>query len=94
MKQKTFPNGFTSWVETHHEVVSYITRQLNLGDYMTEGTKVRMAYDGKGVGGLYELAEYWTNEFEAENKDREWNGDFFEEIEVFLDQKNNLWQII
>ena len=89
-----FPNGFTSWMETHHEVVAYITRQLELNDYMTEGTKVRQAHESQGTGGLYELSQDWTNEFETENKDREWDGDFFDEVEVFLNQKNYLCQSI
>jgi hypothetical protein len=89
MQDNQFPNGFTSWIETHHEVVAYITRQLELNDYMTEGTKVRKAYESQGTGGLYELAEDWTSAFESENKDKDWDGDFFDEIEVFLDQKNN-----
>lgn len=87
-----FPNGFTCWVETHHEVVSYIARQLNLNDYMTEGTKVRQVYENRGTGGLYELAEDWTHLFEQLNKGRVWDGEFFEEVELFLDKKNNLCQ--
>lgn len=81
-------------METHHEVVAYITRQLELNDYMTEGTKVRQAHESQGTGGLYELSQDWTNEFETENKDREWDGDFFDEVEVFLNQKNYLCQSI
>lgn len=89
---KNFPNGFTSWIETHHEVVAYITRQLELNDYMTSGTIVRNSYESNGTGGLYELAEDWTNEFETVNKDRDWDGDFFDEIEIFLNKKNYLCQ--
>lgn len=81
-------------METHHEVVAYITRQLELNDYMTEGTKVRQAHESQGTGGLYGLSQDWTNEFETENKDREWDGDFFDEVEVFLNQKNYLCQSI
>jgi hypothetical protein len=41
----------------------------------------------KGHGGLYELAEDLTDEFETINKNREWDGEFFEEIETFLNEK-------
>jgi hypothetical protein len=33
------------------------------------------------------LANDLTDEFELLNKDREWDGEFFDEIERFLDEK-------
>jgi hypothetical protein len=41
----------------------------------------------RGHGGLYELAEAWANEFEEKHKGREWDGEFFDEIDKFLDEK-------
>ena len=41
----------------------------------------------QGHGGLYELAEELTDEFELLNKGRVWDGEFFDEIEEFLSEK-------
>lgn len=83
MKTQYFPNGFTTWIETHHEVVAEITSRLH-----TNYTgKVKEVAEDQGKGGLYELAEDLTNEFENLNKDREWDGEFFEEIDEFLVEK-------
>ena len=41
----------------------------------------------QGTGGMYELAEELTDEFEKLNADREWDGEFFDEIEEFITSK-------
>jgi hypothetical protein len=82
---KEFPNGFASWQETHYEVVAAIT-SIALDDDNKDNL-VYKTYREDGLGGLYELAEELTDEFELLNKDREWDGEFFEEIERFLDEK-------
>lgn len=33
---------------------------------------------------MYELAEELTDKFETLNQNREWDGEFFDEIEAFL----------
>ena len=84
MENKDFPNGFESWHETHFEVVSFITLQYER-DSVT--SKVAEINDRYGSGGMYELAKELTDEFELLNKGREWDGEFFEEIESFLIKK-------
>lgn len=80
----------TSWIETHHEVVSYITTALNIMDTtVVEPTVVKHTMEQQGTGGIYELAEKWTNEFELEHAGREWDGEFYDEIEAWLEKKNN-----
>lgn len=82
MTEKHFPNGFTSWQETHYEVVSTMTFYLH--------NHPEIVIDG-GTGRLYEFAEEWTDKFEELNKDREWDGEFFEEIDQFIYERlNNL----
>jgi hypothetical protein len=86
---KEFPNGFASWQETHYEVVAAITTEL-MADYEYNEFRddlIRITLREKGHGGLYELANDLTDEFELLNKDREWDGEFFDEIERFLDEK-------
>jgi hypothetical protein len=85
---KEFPNGFASWQETHYEVVAAITNEI--ADDLNSGFRedlVHKTLRENGHGGLYELAEELTDEFELLNKDREWDGEFFDEIERFLDEK-------
>lgn len=78
--QDIFLNGFDSWYETHHEVVAEITRHVHKD---TESLVMQVG-ESQGTGGLYELAEKLTWKFEKLNKDREWDGEFFDEIEDFL----------
>ena len=41
--------------------------------------------EGRGV--LYELAKNLTDKFERLNKDRYWNGDFYDAINIFLEEE-------
>lgn len=82
---KNFPNGFESWQETHFEVVSYI-EQLR-SQAIIESNLINEIQETKGTGGFYELAEELTDEFEKLNEGREWDGEFFDEIEDFLGKK-------
>jgi hypothetical protein len=81
---KDFPNGLTSWIQTHHEIVVMITLVLHKDD---RNNPLVSEYEARGTGGMYELAEDLTNKFEELHKDREWDGEFFEEIEFFFDQE-------
>ena len=74
-------NGKTSWNETHFEIVDEIVRRLNF-DSKGE-TRLSKLHNQVGRGGLYELAEELTDKFELKFKDREWDGEFFDEIEEF-----------
>jgi len=79
MESRIFANGFESWHETHYEIVSMLTLEYERGnsivtDYM----------ETNGTGGMYELAKDLTELFEIENKLREWDGEYFEEIEHFF----------
>jgi hypothetical protein len=41
----------------------------------------------EGIGGLYQLAEDLTDEFESTHEKREWDGEYYDEIEEFLKTK-------
>lgn len=84
---KTFPNGFTSWKETYFEVTSFMIERI-LEDE-TSDTEINRVKLSQGSTALYFLAEQWADEFENLNIDREWDGEFFEEIEQFCATKNN-----
>jgi len=86
---KHFPNGFGSWQETHFEIVSEINLEL-IKD--TPSGIIGSTYESQGVGGMYELAEDWTDEFELLNEGRLWDGEFFDEIRQFVKDRNNFIQ--
>jgi hypothetical protein len=81
---KEFPSGFSSWQETHFEVVTYLTQILHYS-----GSISNLAREEGGLGRLYELAENLTNEFEWKYEDKEWDGDYLDTIDSFLKTKNN-----
>ena len=80
---KDFPNGFTNWQETHFEIVNAITIKL-----MNEvGLPVEIR-EKEGLGGLYQLAEKLTDEFELLNKNNTFeNGEYLDSIDNFLEIK-------
>ena len=87
-KAKYFPNGFTSWMETHYEVVQAITLKLSDED-MEEDSALYERLEEEGTGGMYELSEALTDAFEKEYKGAIWGADFdyYETIEHFLNTK-------
>jgi hypothetical protein len=73
------------WIETHYEVVAFIERIMRHDEAWGV---VADRHDAQGHGGLYELSVEWTDAFQRESNDREWDGEFFDEIELFLTNKN------
>jgi hypothetical protein len=72
------------YLETHFEVCARIGAEL---EYDLFDTVVAKTYAEKGRGGLYELAKELTDEFQEKHKGRVWDGDFFDELEDFLEEK-------
>jgi hypothetical protein len=79
--EKQFPNGFQSWAETHHEIVSIVTLEIQAPISMPISLQ---EIEMQGTGGIWELCIRLTDEFEEMNRGREWDGEFFEEIESFV----------
>lgn len=78
-------NGVTSFMETHHEVVAAITLSL---EESPEGDNVAVRrYKEQGTGGMYELALELTYKFELMHALRQWDGEFFDEIESFMENE-------
>lgn len=88
METKNFPNGFASWQETHYEVVEKLTLVSQVDEDLMPPL-ISFIYTMGGRGALYELAEELTDEFEKLNEGREWDGEFFGEIESFIDNALN-----
>lgn len=84
--EKQFPNGFTSWAETHHEIVSTVTEIMLKDQLPITLEEVQLE---QGTCGIYEFCIDLADEFEELNRDREWDGEFFDEIEEFIKNKIN-----
>ena len=84
---KKFPNGFNDWQETHFEMVSAIT--LELESIEPKGA-VKLRHGAKGLGGLYTLAKELTDKFEAMHEGKEWGIDddtqYYDAISEFLEK--------
>lgn len=83
--KKKFPNGVTNYLETFYTVVEKITLGLD---------RLKVVQDrqaAQGHGGLWELAEEVTDNFERKYKDHEWGvhsgGDWFDTLEAFIENE-------
>lgn len=74
----------TSYLETHFCVVDRISQELSRDRLRG---KVLFRYEVQGRGGVWELAQELTNKFEDLHKDTEWDGEFIDEIEKYLDKE-------
>lgn len=85
MNETRFPNGFTSWYETHHEIVCAINGILQQEEipHMVPW----MISNEQGTGGIYEYCVDITDEFEKIHEGVEWEADYFDVLEQFIDQK-------
>ena len=81
--EKNFPNGFASWQETHFEVVRRIASHTD-----NETGIIHFIMTMGGTGGLYEFAEALTDEFENAHKNKEWDGEFFDQLDAFFSAHN------
>lgn len=83
---REFVNGFRSWLETYSEVFANILSALDLND-LNKAKTTQMKF---GRCGLWDLASELTDEFEQENLGREWDGEFYDEVDKFTNSKLGL----
>lgn len=86
MKEKHFPNGFESWRDTYYQVVAEIVIQQTS---LYTSDRVIECQEAGGTFSLVELASELTDKFEALNEGREWDGEYFDAVEDFLDKEFN-----
>lgn len=72
-------NKLPDYLENYYNVVAYIERTKD-----ELGTAANNRLKEQGTGGLYELAEDWTEEFTEEHKGHQWDGDYLDAIDSFL----------
>ncbi len=71
-----------SWIETFYQIAAI----LNYSEFEPLHTHIR---DNGGMAELCTQTTIWTNEFEKMNEGRQWDGEFFEEVEAFMHTKLN-----
>jgi len=81
--QPDFPNGFDSWQQTHFEIAGIIHQSTE-----RKGSLSCQCHESEGIGGLYQLAQEMTDEFENLHTARNWDGEFFDELDQFCRSKN------
>ncbi len=85
--ENQFVNGFQSYIETHFEVCRNLFYAGNL--------QARYYESKEGGGALAELAQQITDCFEKQNENREWDGEFWEEIDTYVaDYLNKTFPLI
>lgn len=82
-----FPNGFSNWVETHHTIVRNIEHMLDNQDEDMWGQRLYEVQANGGTGGVWILCENLTDKFEQENIGVEWDGNWFDAIDAFLEKE-------
>jgi hypothetical protein len=76
----------TSYLEYYYEIVGGIVAEMWKHDPQGE---IKDRHEAHGVGGLYELAKDFTDEFNAMHKNTVWGQDkmFLDEVDKFLRSK-------
>lgn len=87
--EATPPNGLISFSETLFFISYHLSIILENEDANKIPPYLQNRYELGGIGELMELAMNWAMEFERINKDREWDGEWYDELEAFLDKKVN-----
>jgi hypothetical protein len=81
---KVFPNGFTSWMETHQDICTRIGSASIIFD-IEETPLFQSVIAKSGSGGVYELIEALTDIFESTYVDIEdWGDTYHDQIDNFL----------
>jgi hypothetical protein len=83
-ERMVFPNGFTSWMETNFEVVTYITEINNKTEGFGACPLLEDAQASSGHYAIVEMAKDLTDKFEKLHEGREWDGEYFETLQDFL----------
>lgn len=69
------------YLKTHYEVVKNLEYGLN-GTY--SNAKLISYYEKHGIGGIWELAKSITDDFQFIHRNREWDGEWLDELEKYV----------
>lgn len=68
------------WSETHYQIVSIVNFQIE----QDNGNKFNVIQEREGSGGIMDICHDLTNKFQEIHKDTIWDGEWYEEIELFV----------
>lgn len=74
--------SFDEYLETYYEIVAGIYNN-------PDNTILQNIEETQGRGGMWELTKKLTDEFQEKYKEHIWDGDFFDAIDKFLQEKLN-----
>ena len=80
-------NVTTDWLETYAEVCFAIGNEL--GKDKDQAPLIKHQYEEGGRGRIWELAESLTNEFEKMHEGQQWDGEWFDAVDDFLEERFN-----
>ena len=83
--RKKYPNGIQGWLDTYYHISTDIGQIKKMWSPRLDRLHKRL----QGSPGWRDLAEELTDEFELINKDRFWDGEFYEEVDDFVSRKIN-----
>jgi len=73
----------SDYLETYYEIV----REIEFAKDNETSNVVDEIFEAHGTGGLYELAVKLTNKFQEQYGDTEWDGEFYDTLEQFLENE-------
>lgn len=76
--------GVDDWVETHFQIITHLLEAM---DHPQAYPELHKAYNLTGYGLLYELSVTLTNQFEEDNKDVDFDGDWLDAIDRFFNEE-------
>lgn len=80
---KFFPSGFASWIETYHEITSFLDRNL-----YNEDSTISKIFSKEGKRAIYNMAEDLTDKFEIEHQGYNWDmNDFQDCFDDFINKQ-------
>lgn len=84
--EKKFVNGFESWSEAFFLLTDHLSTAL-IDDESPQNAKLVYLREQVGFIGLCPEVEGWADEFEKLHEGREWDGEFYDEIDEFFKKK-------
>jgi len=87
-RPKNEPAYGSEFLEAHYEIASMLDRSRLLPESM-QPPVIRSINEESGTGGFWEFAEELAREFSSIHRNRDWDGEFFDEIEKFVTERVN-----
>jgi len=72
------------YLETYHEMTRTIWSYVDHND----DNAIKAVMETQGTGGMWELAKAYADEFETIHRNTEWDGEFYDAIDDFVEAKS------